>query len=280
MRGVLAALAVLGLTAALCLGLRSVLHRPPLRVALELREGDPDDAALAAGVALAIEERDGAAGPWRVSAAHQIRDPGGMVLFPIPRAHTMLFGLQLPGYLPGPTGPLLSVAPSREESIIREWMRGRGLERLAVLDPHSFQGGSASPSDPIAHVLGDRPDVILMRSTFGVRLSDLQDLRKTGFQGPLFLGWRAAWSWPKAIGQDGDYQVLAPMKAPPPGFRHPHPFAYVGYRGAMRYFDALDKDPKVNPLGLAASTYGYGLFHDVCDEPRIYIVRNGRLTPE
>lgn len=280
MRGVLAVMAVLGLIAAVYLGLRPLLHRPPLRVALELKEGDADDAALAAGVALAIEERDGAAGPWRVSAAHQIRHAGGLVLFPTPPAHTMLYGLKPPEYLPGPAGPLLPLTRSEEEALIREWMRGRDLKRLSFHDPHTFERGFSDPLDPIAVVLKEQPDVILMHPTLGVRVSDVQELRKAGFQGPLFLGWRAAWFWPQAIGQDGDYHVLAPLKSPPSGFRHPHPFAYVGYRGALRYFDALDKDPKVNALGLAASFYGHSLFQEMRERPRIYRVRDGRLTPE
>ena len=87
------------------------LHRPPLRVAVELEAGSADDAAIAAGVALAIEERDGKAGPWRVLAANQTRYPNTWQTdFPEPRAHTLLYGLKAPPRLPGPAGPLLAVS--------------------------------------------------------------------------------------------------------------------------------------------------------------------------
>src|SRR5688572_28699517 len=133
MRWLVAALGTIGLAGGIYLGLEPRLRRPELRVALNLRVGDAADAALAAGVALALEDRDERAGRFRVKTAHQTHAPGRGVV-PNPRAHTMMYGLQLPALLraEGSDAPLYWPRDTLTIDAIRAWMAREGLTRLTV----------------------------------------------------------------------------------------------------------------------------------------------------
>lgn len=263
------------------------VFRPVLRVALELEPGNPDDDARAAGLALAIEDREERAGRWRLAAAHQIRQPNGALSFPKPRAHTMLHGLDAAHSLQGPEGPLLSPRPLERTAAIQAWMKGRGLERLVEL--RSDYMGSFGMIDDEARgvpsgrgpgeVLQSRPDAVVLGGV-GSHAKNFKALKEAGFQGPVFFGTR--WiSMSYLLTFDGAFIVLAPALPAPPEFRtrHPHPFAWAAYRGALVYFDALDADRQADPLDLARNLWGGSVFDLYRDAPRVYEVRNGRLEP-
>ncbi len=264
-------------------------RRPELRVALNLRTGDPDDAALAAGVDLALEEREFGAGRYRLKTAHQSIQGNSWwnAVKPTPGAHTMLHGVERPDFLPGPDGPLLTVHAQRKEELIRAWMRGRNLERFAQYDPLSGSSGIRlkRPDDPDHEVLESRPDAVLLHSYYGADAAELQRLRAAGFQGPIFLSFGLRWSGappPSLPALEGARFVLAPLKPAPPDFlrRHPHPFVYAGYLGTLRYLDALDRSPNADFYDLARRVGEPPIFDTLLGEPRIFVVRNGRLVPD
>jgi len=68
MRWVVAAVGALVLAAGVYLGLRPRWTRPVLRVGIDFKAGSVESEALAAGVALAFNDRDERAGPFRVTA--------------------------------------------------------------------------------------------------------------------------------------------------------------------------------------------------------------------
>ncbi|HEX7897739.1 MAG TPA: hypothetical protein VF950_08250 [Planctomycetota bacterium] len=311
MRWLVATLGVLGLAGAIYFGLEPRLRRPELRVALYLRPSDPDQAALAAGVALAIEERDERAGRYRVKAAHQIIQTDGSVDIPRPGPHTLLYGLEMPLHWSS-DGPALPVDASREATILLAWMRDRNLTRLALPLPPPRPVGAAARKQPpsprqawtpselelaapafhvetiafemtarnrdgwAAEILATRPDVVHLPSRFyGVRRA----LESAGFQGPVFAASESARENLYAI-QD-HLIVLAPLgTSPPPDFlsRHAHPYAYAGYRATLRYLDVLDTNPKADFTAVAKFPLWSG-FDDLQLEPRVYRVHAGRFHP-
>jgi len=285
MRWMVAALGAIGLAGGIYFGLQRV-KRPVLRVALEWEASNADDGACAAGLELALDERDYRAGSFRLASGHQIWHPNSRNLeFPTPRAHTMMYGVERPQYLPGPDGPLLMVDAQRSEEVIRAWMRERNLERFARYDPFSGNLGiRLRHPDPGHEVLESRPDVVLLYSYYGIDAGEFQRVRAAGFQGPIFLSFSPRWfgAWSLSLsGLEGARFVLAPLKPAPPDFhrRHPHPFAYAGYRGTMRYLDALDADPAGNPLQIVRGFERASIFDELLDEPRIFEVRGSRLEP-
>jgi hypothetical protein len=286
MRWLVAALGVIGLAGAVYFGLEPRLRRPVLRIAINQRFLNADDQALAEGIALALDERDFRAGRYRVATAHQVYGPGGGNLeIPTPRAHTMLYAMEsLPALrAEGDERTLVSVNKQRETEAIRAWMRDRGLSRVeAVGLVRLLRTAETSEDlqDPFAAWLqANRPDVLYYR---GNRFpSDLhQRLRAAGYKGAVFIssGSVAEAAVPPA---ETCYVVLAPLKSAPPDFlrRHPHPFAYVGYRGTLRYLDALDADIQADPIQLARNLPRSSAFDDLQEEPRVYEIKAGLFVP-
>jgi hypothetical protein len=288
MRWLFPILGTFALTGGFYMALAPRVFRPVLRVALELEPGNPDDDARAAGLALAIEDREERAGRWRLATAHQTRQPNGALVFPKPRAHTMIHGLEAPHTLPGPEGPLLRVHGKAGETFLSTWMKARGLERLAEFGPDynsNYASLGAGPPNPRAlqranEVIQARPEVVVLYGWLGPGPEEFKALRAAGFSGPVFLG--MGWiSTPSLGGFEGALIILSPLMPVPPEFqrRHPHPFAYTAYRGALTYFDALDAERQADPLDLARNLWGGSVFDLYRDEPRVYEVRNGRLEP-
>ena len=144
MRWLTPILGAIGLLAATYLGLRPRLKRPVLRIALQLKHGDPDDQALADGLARAIEERDARAGRWRLETGHQY-ERGMSVDFPEPRAHLMLYGAHWPGLLTGSSGERLLRLDVRTQLTRAEaWAVERNLPRVEVGDLHDYNSNYAS----------------------------------------------------------------------------------------------------------------------------------------
>lgn len=286
MRWLLAILGGLALAGGFYMALAPRVFRSVLRVALELEPGNPDDDARAAGLALAIEDREERAGRWRLATAHQTRQPNGALVFPKPRAHTMLHGLDAPLSFQGPEGPLLPVRPLERTAAIQAWMKGRGLECLVELRSSYGSFGMIDDESPNAlsgegpgEVLQSRPDAVVLVG-LGSHEKNFKALRDAGFQGPVFFGTR--WiSMSYLLTFDGAFIVLAPALPAPSEFRkrHPHPFAWAAYRGALVFFDALDAERQADPLDLARHLWGGSVFDLYRDEPRVYEVRNGRLEP-
>jgi hypothetical protein len=307
MRWLVAALGVVGLAGGVYFGMAPRFRRSELRVALNLRPADPDDAALAEGVGLAIEERDERAGRYRLKTAHQTVQANGLIDRPHPCAHTMLYGLERHGQPLVDAGSTRLLLPPGDEQarILLEWMRSRGLKRLSL--PLSGYSGPApkkgrgrergdveraAPAAGIetsvfitrgkdaegvaAEILVTRPDAVLLSSRFPFSSAALiARLREQGFDGSVFL-WASRLRNDPMPDLEGGLGVLAPLKPAPAGFRHPHPFAYVGYRGALDYLDVLDANPQMDPLDAAKREYA-AAFEALRDEPRVYELKGGRF---
>jgi hypothetical protein len=289
MRWLVATLGALGLAGGVYLGLQPRLSRPVLRIALNLRPEDPDDAALAAGVALALEDRNDRAGRWRLKTAHQTVRAKGKVEIPRPCAHTMLVGLESPEDLvDGDARRLFPVSAADEAERILEWMKSRGLGRIdtlvrtraalplthraeaAGIAIGRIKGGDAQ-TDPvyIPFLGGSRPP------GFYVRYHQVDPSR-----GPVFLS-GGGLSMADLPGLEGCYVVLATLRPAPPDFarRHPHPLAYVAYRGALRAFDALENRPDADPVAVAGSWGSGSAYHDLQEQAVLYQILGGRLEP-
>jgi hypothetical protein len=251
-----------------------------LRVALELRPSNIGDEALAAGVALAIDERDERAGRWKVRAAHQVLNPNGSRTIPRPGAHVMVPGLRMPRVL-GTEEILLP--PAREKEALLAWMAGAGYARLGgygrltLKQDRRRPSGAAPAAEIVDYILSDAPDVVLLGWGPPTLLGRL---RESGFQGPVFLEWGSLFE-SRLAAYEGFRLLLSPLRPPPADFagRHPHPNAYAGYRAALRYFDVLDSSPAADPLELALKIRPSEGYLDLRDEPRVYEVRNGRPEP-
>lgn len=268
-------------------------RRAELRIALNLRPGDPDDAALAAGVDLALEEREFGAGRYRLKAAHQTVQPNAWSPSrPDPCAHTMLYGLDSPATLPveGDGRAFLGVNALLEEQVIRGWMQHRSLERLEQVAWWTFNMPRSGiqrrlpeedpdPPDEVTEWIREkRPDLIRISSVGGISL--LHDIRKAGFGGPVFMNGNIV-SGKDLPSLTGCRVILAPL-APPSDFLrlHTHPFAYVGYRGMLRYLDALDSSPDADFAALARESGHPPTIDLLLGEPRIFVVRDGRLVSD
>jgi len=276
MRWLLPLLGALGLLAGTYLGLRPRLNRPVLRIALQLKPGDPDDQALAEGLARAIEERDARAGRWRLETGHQY-ERGLTVDFPEPRAHLMLYGAHWPGLLTGSNGERLSRVDARTQlAVIKAWASSKRVEIGDLYDYNSNYASlglgpiSQHVRNEVTHIVCADPDVVFLCSWGGVDIEHVAALRAAGFSGPLFV---SALGVSNLSGFEGAFVVLSPLKPPPPGFSSP--FAYTGYAAGIRLFDALDANPLADPLQIA----GGAVLTELEDAPRIYEVRNGRLEP-
>lgn len=292
MRGLIASLAVAGILAALVFTLGPRLRPPTLRVALNVDVTSPEDAALVEGVAAAFEEREGRAGRWRVATAHQLIRPVGGLEIPKPCAHTMLRGLEKPYSLRSPDGTdLFPILDALEESdLISAWGRERGLKRIWERYDLRPVPGKKIPRvrhfgyDPdlvAVGILETGPDIVLLHGGYGGMIDVLlARFRSVGFDGPVFLPSRLL-MWNTLTSYDGTRVVLARLKPAPPAFveRHPHPFAYVAYRGTLDYLDALDRNRGANPLELAPAVVPSSAFRELLDEPRVYEIRGGRLEP-
>jgi hypothetical protein len=283
MRAWVAVIAFLGLLGGLYLGVRPYLFRPPLRIALELRAGNADDAAIAAGVERALEERDHRGGRWRVTAANQIRHPNGLIDFPTPRAHTILHGLRAPNCIPGPEGPLFRVSSEWAKKVIGPWMRGRGLERLGQQDLSSNRGQIRllPEGGKWADLLRERPDVVLLDTDFGLGAEGLQSLREAGFQGPVFVEFEWEWwfrDWTPSL-TEGTFYVLLACEAVPAESPLRHPFAHSAYKETLLFLDRLDGEPDSDPVHQAYDIDGNGELNLGFEEPRVYEVRDGKLVP-
>jgi hypothetical protein len=114
-----------------------------------------------------------------------------------------------------------------------------------------------------------RPDLVVLDVVPGL----VDDLRAAGYAGPIFL---SSFNQVDLRGLDGCLAVLSPLKPAPPEFRHPHPFAYAGYRAALRLLDALDEAPGAEPEELCVPW----IFNELRGEPRVYEVRGGRFVPK
>ena len=294
--------------------LRLRWSRTELRVALNLRPGDPDDMALSAGVNLALDERDFRAGRYRLKTAHQTVQPNGRLSIPNPGAHTMLYGLRPVQILraEGSETPLFRLDAVRECRLLLAWARTQGRKRVVVvlrrfppdLEPDFLP---LPPREPLAVALEQEgpgagleattlnidPDAGLLRSeedlvfvTTHVQYSPdfLPRLRRGGFEGPIFLAAALLTGIPHPLlaRGEGGRVFLAAMAPLPPDFlrRHAHPLAYLGYLGTRRYLDDLDAEPTADPYKVAQKRQRATLSEELLAEPRIFVIRNGRLVPE
>jgi hypothetical protein len=197
------------------------------------------------------------------------------------------------------------VDDAREAATLLAWMRDRSLTRLALLSPPLAK--RAPPRDPseleraapsfqvqtiwivltapdldgrAAEILATRPDAVHLpiprRDLYGMRRA----LKKIGFEGPVFASTESARG--NLFVLEDHLVVLAPLRTAPPSeflSRHAHPFAYAGYRGTLRYLDALDADPKADPMTVARTFPRSSGFDSLQVEPKVYQVRAARFHP-
>jgi hypothetical protein len=333
MRWAVALLGAAALLAAGGLGLRPRLKRPVLRLGVVLREAHPEDEAVAAGVALALEERDHRGGRFLIKVQPVSAQANGGAYGSLGAPLTVPGLHRLPPLWTDADGGFLTPASlAGEVEALLAWARRRGLSRL-VLPGHRRSVFSVSvpldnsnnsyaelglraraknilwakaaasclqPLEPWApkHLRfwpGEEADLVRAARPDLVFLEDLGDtdplkivdgLRAGGFEGPIVLSARTLEAFLDAgrPAFDGCLVALAPVKPSPPDFlrRLPaeagpfaHPFAYPGYRAALRLLDALDANPKADPASRLSSSRP--VFEDLCDAPAVYELRNGRV---
>lgn len=296
MRWVVAVVGALALMATAWLGLRERLTRPVLRVGIQLRDGGVGDDAVMKGVALALDERDGRGGRFRVEVFPQL------VHFSKTHHKMWMPGLDVPGERQDESGaPLIDPDLDAQAERILDWSKARGLRRVALPtswrhSPTKVNANSSYASlgqrpslgealekrmpasdlhwsqerDPerlIRWTLEARPDLVVLEDAPGL----VAEIRAAGYGGALFI---SSFNQADLKGLDGCLAVLSPLKPTPPDFvrRHPHPFAYAGYRAALRFLDALDDGTPPEELCFPS------IFDDLVDAPRVYELQNGRFV--
>lgn len=301
MRWVLGAAGALALMAATYLAMRPRLTRPVLRVGVQVRSGSAGHDAIAAGAALALEDRDERAGPFRVSLVREDVFAGKV------SSKVWMPGLaQVPEAWTAEDGTTL-IPPDFDGLAdgIAAWANARGLRRVALptsprlvkfVPDSNSNYASLGPGQSLGQYLEKRmstsdfiwppknvelPIEALVRLAVDAR-PDLivlegnecpaRPLRDAGYTGPLFISDDSLdMSNPDL---EGCLMLLAPLKPSPPDFRrrHPHPFAWAGYRGALRFLDALDEGTPPEELCFPS------IFDDLVEAPRVYELRKGRFV--
>jgi hypothetical protein len=122
----------LALLAGFYLALRPRWSRPILRVGLNARAGNAEDAAIAAGVRMALDERDERGGRFRVAAVrHDLS---------YSKKHFKIWmpGLDVPGERKDESGaPLIDAEPDAQAERILEWAKARGVRRMPRRRPRA-----------------------------------------------------------------------------------------------------------------------------------------------